>query len=188
MLSSKNRHPDNALVASRDRSTEYRIAKVGEVLPAGGRGSHARHRLHLYGHLPADGGCRPCMGWAKGSYRPRFLSYAIPVVATFVAAQAPLTAKTVETKDERDTAMFRIRIRIDPEDHIFQARDPKRIAMSVKRSAPGSGGARRTSATPAMSMLTFYINRAGRNLSPPRRQILETAKSEPRRLFGRAES
>src|SRR5262249_17187061 len=64
-------------------------------------------------------------------------------------------------------------------------KEPKAIALSLKRSADRS---RRRKADPfrsAMSMLTFYINRAGANLSAARRKALERAKDELRILYGR---
>jgi hypothetical protein len=75
---------------------------------------------------------------------------------------------------------------LDLERRAFTWRDPKRIARSLKRSAEHS---RRRKAGPyqsAMSMLNFYINRAGRNLPVERKRVLERAKDELRRLFGRA--
>jgi Protein of unknown function (DUF3175) len=68
---------------------------------------------------------------------------------------------------------------------VFTGRDPKRIAASLKRSAERS---RRRKADPfrsALSMLTFYINRAGKNLPPARRRTLQKAKAELRRQFDR---
>jgi Protein of unknown function (DUF3175) len=68
---------------------------------------------------------------------------------------------------------------------VFTLRDPKRIAASLKRSAERS---RRRKADPyrsALSMLTFYINRAGTKLPGSRRRILTRAKDELRRQFGR---
>ena len=76
---------------------------------------------------------------------------------------------------------------LDLEEHIFESDDPKRIALSLKASAERS---RRRKAEPyrsAMSMLTFYVNRAGRNLPEKRRKVLEQAKDELRRAFGREE-
>ena len=64
-------------------------------------------------------------------------------------------------------------------------RSPRRIAASLKRSAERS---RRRKADPyrsALSMLTFYINRAGRNLPASRKKTLRQAKDELRRQFGR---
>jgi uncharacterized protein DUF3175 len=69
---------------------------------------------------------------------------------------------------------------------VFTARDPKRIAASLKRSAERS---RRRKADPyrsALSMLTFYINRAGRNLPASRKRTLMRAKDELRKQFGKA--
>jgi hypothetical protein len=69
---------------------------------------------------------------------------------------------------------------------VFTWRDPKRIAASLKRSAQRS---RRRKADPfrsALSMLTFYLNRAGKNLPAGRRKTLMRAKDEVRRQFGRA--
>jgi hypothetical protein len=74
---------------------------------------------------------------------------------------------------------------LDLEAGVFTADDPATIAAALKRSAERS---RRRKAEPyrsAMSMLTFYINRAGSNLSDERRAVLEAAKGELRRLFGR---
>jgi hypothetical protein len=71
------------------------------------------------------------------------------------------------------------------EQRAFTWRDPKRIAASLKRSAERS---RRRKAAPyqsAMSMLNFYINRAGRNLPAERKRVLNRAKDELRRLFDR---
>lgn len=74
---------------------------------------------------------------------------------------------------------------LDLEGGVFTWRDPKRIAASLKRSAQVS---RRRKADPyrsALSMLVFYINRAGKNLPAARRHVLEKAKAELRRQFGR---
>lgn len=75
---------------------------------------------------------------------------------------------------------------LELEPGVFTWQDPKRIALSLKRSAEVS---RRRKAAPfasAMSMLNFYINRAGKNLRPARKRILGQAKEELRKLFGRA--
>jgi hypothetical protein len=68
---------------------------------------------------------------------------------------------------------------------VFASKDPERIAASLKRSAERS---RRRKASPyrsAVSMLTFYINRAGENLPACRRRILQQAKVELRKKFDR---
>jgi hypothetical protein len=64
--------------------------------------------------------------------------------------------------------------------------DPKQIAASLKRSAEQSRRRKSAPYRSAMSMLTFYINRAGKNLPDKRRRVLERAKLELRKAFGRA--
>jgi hypothetical protein len=76
---------------------------------------------------------------------------------------------------------------LDLEASVFKKPSARAIAASLKRSAERS---RRRKATPyrsAVSMLTFYINRGGRNLSPATRRKLEDAKGELHKLFGKAE-
>jgi hypothetical protein len=75
---------------------------------------------------------------------------------------------------------------LDLEASVFTKASPGAIARSLKRSAEQS---RRRKAEPfrsAMSMLNFYINRAGKNLPKARLQVLERAKGELRKVFGRA--
>jgi hypothetical protein len=74
---------------------------------------------------------------------------------------------------------------LDLEANVFKLRSPKAVAASLKRSALRS---RRRKASPyhsAASMLTFYINRAGKGLNPAQRRVLERAKGELRKAFGR---
>ena len=74
---------------------------------------------------------------------------------------------------------------LDLDRGVFTKRDPKQIAASLKRSGERS---RRRKADPyrsALSMLTFYINRAGKNLPASRRKTLERAKDELRKQFHR---
>jgi len=74
---------------------------------------------------------------------------------------------------------------LDLEAGVFTFDDPRAIARSLKRSAEHSERRRSTPFSSAMSMLTFYINRAGRQLSQRQRARLEAAKDELRDLFGR---
>jgi hypothetical protein len=74
---------------------------------------------------------------------------------------------------------------LDLERGVFTWRNPRRIARSLKASAEHSRRRKAGAYRSAMSMLTFYINRGGRNLSAPRRKILNRAKAELRRLYGR---
>jgi hypothetical protein len=74
---------------------------------------------------------------------------------------------------------------LDLESGVFAEDNPKRIARSLKASAEHSKRRKAGAYQSAMSMLNFYVNRAGRNLSGERRRILEKAKVELRRVFGR---
>jgi Protein of unknown function (DUF3175) len=74
---------------------------------------------------------------------------------------------------------------LDLKGGVFKSRDPKRIAASLKRSAERSRRRKSDPYRSALSMLTFYINRAGKNLPAGRRRTLERAKTELRRQFGR---
>ena len=75
---------------------------------------------------------------------------------------------------------------LDLDRGVFTWKDPHRIALSLKRSAEESNRRKSDPYRSAMSMLTFYINRAGDNLGGSQRRVLERAKDELRRLFGRA--
>ena len=68
---------------------------------------------------------------------------------------------------------------------VFTSRDPKKIAASLKRSAQRSRRRKSDPYRSALSMLTFYINRAGKNLPAAKRKTLESAKRELRKQFGR---
>jgi hypothetical protein len=68
---------------------------------------------------------------------------------------------------------------------VFSLDSARRIALSLKRSADRSSRRKADPFRSAMSMLNFYINRAGRKLPKSRRTHLETAKSELRRLYGK---
>ena len=74
---------------------------------------------------------------------------------------------------------------LDLEEGVFTWDDPKKIAQSLKKSAEQSTKRKATPFMSAMSMLNFYINRAGRNLKPQRRKTLKQAKTELRKLFER---
>jgi hypothetical protein len=77
---------------------------------------------------------------------------------------------------------------LDLEKGVFAQPDPKRIARSLKQSAEHSARRKSTAFRSAMSMLNFYINRAGSKLPAVQRRRLEAAKDELRRLYGRPSS
>ncbi len=74
---------------------------------------------------------------------------------------------------------------LDLETGVFTWNDPKKIALSLKRSAEKSTRRKSEPFRSAMSMLVFYINRAGKKLPEERKRILEQAKEELRRLYHR---
>ena len=75
---------------------------------------------------------------------------------------------------------------LDLERDVFKSKDPHKIALSLKRSAQRSTRRKGTPYQSAMSMLNFYINRAGKNLPKTRKRVLEHAKDELRDVFGRS--
>jgi len=74
---------------------------------------------------------------------------------------------------------------LDLESKVFTISSPHRIALSLKRSALVSHRRKGTPYQSAMSMLNFYINRAGAGLPAKQKQVLKRAKGELRRVFGK---
>ena len=74
---------------------------------------------------------------------------------------------------------------LDLDPGVFTHGDPHEVALSLKRSAESSKRRKGSPYQSAMSMLTFYINRAGRDLSQKQKHVLERAKDELRKAFGR---
>ncbi len=74
---------------------------------------------------------------------------------------------------------------LDLEEGVFTWSDPRRIARSLQRAAEASTRRKADPFRSAMSMLVFYVNRAGRKLDRRQKAILEQAKDELRRLYGR---
>jgi hypothetical protein len=68
---------------------------------------------------------------------------------------------------------------------VFKLRDPRKIAASLKRSAQSSKRRKTNPYRSALSMLTFYLNRAGKNLPAARRRTLDRAKDELKHQFGK---
>ena len=74
---------------------------------------------------------------------------------------------------------------LDLEPGVFRLEDPRAIALSLKRSAERSRRRKTTPFRSAMSMLNFFINRAGRQLTAEQRAHLKAAKDELRALYDR---
>jgi HlyD family secretion protein len=108
---------DNSLVAPRDGPIEYRVANVGEVLPAGGKVFTMLDASYVYMdiYLPTAEAGRVRIGAEARIVLDAYPDHVIPAGVVFAGKQAQFTPKTVETKDERDKLMFRIRVRIDPD-------------------------------------------------------------------------
>lgn len=108
---------DNSLVSPRDGRIQYRLANVGEVLPAGGKVFTILDTSYLYMdiYLPTLTAGRIKLGSDARIVLDAYSTWALPAEVTFVASHAQFTPKTVETKTERDTLMFRVRVRISPE-------------------------------------------------------------------------
>jgi hypothetical protein len=99
-------------------------------------------------------------------------------------------ARKRKTSSQRKTGQRRWSKRVmetsdalDLEPAVFRKRSPRAIALSLKRSAERSKRRKAAPFRSAMSMLTFYINRGGRNLSPERKRVLNQAKDELRKAF-----
>jgi hypothetical protein len=75
---------------------------------------------------------------------------------------------------------------LDLEEGVFTHHDPREVALSLKRSAEESNRRKSSPYRSAMSMLTFYLNRAGKELPERQKHVLEQAKDELRKAFGRA--
>ena len=101
------------------------------------------------------------------------------------AKKKPAKAKPAAKAKYWSAGVMRKSDALDIEAGAFTFDDPKEIARSLKRSAEASTRRKAGPYQSAMSMLNFYINRAGKNLPARRKKILEQAKLELRKLYGR---
>ena len=123
---------DNTLVAPRDGRIQYRIANIGEVLPAGGKVFTMLDLASVYMdiYLPTADTGKAKIGDDARIVLDAYPNLAIPAKVSFISDQAQFTPKAVETKTERDKLMFRVRVRVDP-DVLRAHRD------AVKSGVPG---------------------------------------------------
>ena len=107
---------DNRLTAPKTGPIEYRVANIGEVLPAGGKVFTMLDASYVYMdiYLPTGDAGRLRIGSDARIVLDAYPSHVIPARVVFISSQAQFTPKTVETKEERDKLMFRIRVQIDP--------------------------------------------------------------------------
>jgi putative cell wall-binding protein len=96
-----------------------------------------------------------------------------------------MATKHASTKKKWSADVTKHSDALDLEGNIFESKDPKKIAKSLKRSAEQSDRKKSAPYRSAMSMLTFYINRAGKNLEASQKEVLEKAKDELKKEFGR---
>ncbi len=108
---------DDTLVAPVDGRIQYRIANVGEVLPAGGHVFAMLDTSYVYMdlYLPTTSAGKVKYGADARIVVDAYPKIAIPAKVLFIATQAQFTPKTVETQNERDKLMFRVRVRIVPQ-------------------------------------------------------------------------
>ena len=103
------------------------------------------------------------------------------------ARSTPAKSKRKKSKRRWSAGVTRRSDALDLEHGVFTKRSARQVALSLKKSADSSQRRKSGPFRSAMSMLNFEINRAGRNLSPSRRRVLENAKGELRKLYGRAD-
>lgn len=123
---------DNDLVAPRDGRIQYRVANVGEVLPAGGKVFTMLDIGYVYMdvYLPTLVAGKIRIGTEARIVLDAYPDLVIPATVSYVASEAQFTPKTVETQNERDKLVFRIRVRID------EARS-RQHADAVRSGLPG---------------------------------------------------
>jgi HlyD family secretion protein len=108
---------DDQLSSPKEGPIEYRVANVGEVVPAGGKVFTMLDASYVYMdiYLPTEEAGRIRIGSDARIVLDAYPNHVIPAKVVFIASQAQFTPKMVETRDERDKLMFRIRVRIDPQ-------------------------------------------------------------------------
>jgi uncharacterized protein DUF3175 len=107
-----------------------------------------------------------------------------------IGNMAKRTGRTANKRDRNKRKRWSARVTqhsnaLDLEPRVFRSRDPRKVACSLKRSAQRCKRRKGTTYQSAMSMLNFYINRAGKNLPQTRKRVLKDAKKELRDVFSR---
>jgi hypothetical protein len=102
---------------------------------------------------------------------------------------AGATRKTARKKPPRkwSARVSKTSDALDLQSRVFKSQDPLKVARSLKRSSEMSKRRKGTPLQSAMSMLNFYMNRAGKNLPAKDRKVLNDAKKELRQLYGKPE-
>jgi HlyD family secretion protein len=143
---------DSVLSSPRDGRVQYRVAQPGEVLPAGGRAMNVIDLSDVYMtfFLPERAAGMVALGTEVRLVLDAAPEYVIPAEVSFVASVAQFTPKTVETADERQKLMFRVRARIDP---VLL----KKHLARVKTGLPGVGWIRLDPKVPWPPNLTIKV-------------------------------
>jgi hypothetical protein len=161
---------DRLIVVAAHAQTHHPFQKQAIAALASTNGPQAAASFPIFG--------APAWGGSEGKAPPRRWFFRVSGGTMKRQRRGPKwSAEVTETSDA-----------LDLEKDVFKSRSAKRIAESLKRSAEQSHQRKASPFHSAMSMLTFYINRAGKNLSASQKRILETAKTELRRQFDRAPS
>ncbi len=121
---------DNTLVAPKTGRIQYRLANIGEVLPAGGKVFAMLDFSYVYMdiYLPTQEAGKVKIGADARIVLDAYPDHPIPAQVSFVSSQSQFTPKTVETQSERDKLMFRIRVRI-AEDRLLAHADAIRSGL-----------------------------------------------------------
>jgi putative cell wall-binding protein len=98
---------------------------------------------------------------------------------------APRAKRQTQSKERWSGEVTKHSHALDLDQGVFTWSSPQKIASSLKRSAETSTQRKAKPYQSAMSMLNFFLNRAGRGLSTRQKKVLERAKDELRKLFGR---
>ena len=118
---------DSTLQAPINGRILYRLAELGEVLGSGGKVFTLLDLTDVYMniYLPTSEAGKITIGSEARIVLDAISQYTLPAKVTFVSAQAQFTPKSVETRDERDKLMFRVKVKLDPQllkDHIEQVK------------------------------------------------------------------
>ena len=122
------------------------------------------------------------MAATKAETKPKTKAKAKTTARRKAASKRPAARRTVKKWSQSVTDNSDA---MDLKPDVFKLDDPKKIAASLKRSAERSHRRKSAPYRSAMSMLTFYVNRAGHNLPAKRLRVLERAKEELRKAFGK---
>ena len=124
------------------------------------------------------------VGFVTISPRQKYLRNYKPVVMNYIKS---MERKKISGKKVQDgkwsNRVTRESNALDLEEGVFTWKNSKLIAQSLKKSAEESARRKAPPFRSAMSMLVFYINRAGKNLDPQQKRVLEQAKEELRKLY-----